>query len=275
VGDNGLNGVHTNAGVNERGDSTFTLRSGSKDFPVVADFYLFNQLPIPPKSKNIKIECSGAFLLYNSEDSKWYNKDWDDIWLTLTQLNGTRTVRQDSLRLISVKHNDSIPDGPEMETNVLTTEVDKRATQMSINIIYPPTLIFELQSCDIMVDDRDIRRYKFDNGLTISQKKQKAFRRSISDSLNLPPVKLLAIGESLHGVKEFYTNRLDVIKQQVNRGVCKLIMAELPVIEGLEINQYIHGNRDMEHIHSIFGTFMSEEFEATLTFLRDYESQIG
>jgi erythromycin esterase-like protein len=266
-----VGGVHTHVDVNKRGDSVYTLMSGSASFPVTGPFVFFRQLPIPAKSNHIKIELTGSFVLYDNDKYNVY----DDIWLTLKQLRGTRAVKCDSVRLVSAKFGET--DGhagwPEMSVNVIKTDVEEDATQMSICIAHTPTAMFNMQSCDVMVDDRDIRKYKFNNKLTLSKRKRDEFINSIDDSLKLSPVKLFAIGESLHGVDDFSINRYATIKRQVGLGACKLIMAEMHVIDGIEINQYIHGRRDLEQILSLFDVeayVLSDDFKSFLMFLRDY-----
>ena len=61
---------------------------------------------------------------------------------------------------------------------------------------------------------------------------------SISDLKNK---KILAIGESAHGSDECQKLTYELIKYQIEKNKCRLVMFEMPFNIGLTINAYIHG----------------------------------
>jgi len=110
---------------------------------------------------------------------------------------------------------------------------------------------FTLKEFGFKIDGKPLEEFIYDNSIPFSKREIDEIHSKISDSLKINSnVKIVGIGESIHGNKAFYNHLNEIIKQLITEGFTVLGF-EMSIIDGIKLNDYITGrNIDLDSILS-------------------------
>lgn len=112
------------------------------------------------------------------------------------------------------------------------------------------------------IRSQDVVPLSFDN---------KAFYDRIPE---LKSKRIVALGESVHGSKTLHEIENDIIKHQIEKGYCKLILMEAPMEQYISVNRFIQGDDSflLDSIMSDFkySLFHGNETRDLLVWLKNY-----
>ncbi|MDR1121362.1 MAG: erythromycin esterase family protein [Dysgonamonadaceae bacterium] len=137
-------------------------------------------------------------------------------------------------------------------------------------------VIVELNRCDILIDGNPLNSYTYNQTLPFSQDEVQQIRTHISDTLIVPDnVRLIGIGETVHGCRNFREQCSNIIRNQIMSGQVRFVGFEATFLDGYRINEYIHGRRDDigKILSEAGGTFDNQANAALFRFMRQYNEQ--
>lgn len=101
--------------------------------------------------------------------------------------------------------------------------------------------------------------------------------KSILQKTGLRDKRIIALGETVHGSSTINDNAFRIIRNSILHDSCRLVLLEIDMGHGLEMNLYIHGKLPessiKELMHDMDGILMDlHSLENFLTWLRDYNA---
>ncbi|OFK79382.1 erythromycin esterase family protein [Peptoniphilus sp. HMSC062D09] len=88
-------------------------------------------------------------------------------------------------------------------------------------------------------------------------------------------IKVVGLGEATHGNSDFQDLRLEVLKTLVEKNNLKSFCLEADFGEGMIINNYIHGNKRVENISSVFSfnIYHTRNMNDLINYMFDYNQR--
>lgn len=88
-------------------------------------------------------------------------------------------------------------------------------------------------------------------------------------------VKVVGLGEATHGNSDFQDLKLEVLKTLVEKNNLKSFCLEADFGEGMMINNYIHGNKRVENISSVFSfnIYHTKNMNDLINYMFDYNQR--
>ena len=88
-------------------------------------------------------------------------------------------------------------------------------------------------------------------------------------------IKVLGLGEATHGNSDFQDLKLEVLKTLVEKNNLKSFCLEADFGEGMIINNYIHGNKRVENISSVFSfnIYHTKNMNDLINYMFDYNQK--
>lgn len=89
-------------------------------------------------------------------------------------------------------------------------------------------------------------------------------------------IKVVGLGEATHGNSDFQDLRLEVLKTLVEKNNLKSFCLEADFGEGMIINNYIHGNKRVENISSVFSfnIYHTKNMNDLINYMFDYNQKV-
>ena len=260
-----IGGVHKRK-IFYNNDSIACVVSGQKELPIAADFFACYTFPLLKNIKKLKIGLVYGFLSYQNTD----------LSFSVIFNNKTALLKEKKIILeptFSFNDKNSILKLKEIELNI-----PKLSNNFIIKIETKGktgTGMVTLGNCDIELDDRKLQDQIIDQSSTFSISQIKKIKKNVSKRLRFnKPAKILGIGESLHGSKEFEKQSISIIKKSIKNNYNILALEASPVF-AYKVNQYVHGqlvdiNSVMEEMkHNGYNT---SSFIALLNFIKSYNT---
>lgn len=105
----------------------------------------------------------------------------------------------------------------------------------------------------------------------------KQYAMTVDDELVNKDVKIIGLGEAAHGNKEFQELKLDVFKTLIRDNGVGAIAFEMDYGEGVLINDYIHGNLNMDSeelfSHISFELYHTEDMKNLIEWMKKYNAE--
>jgi hypothetical protein len=253
----------------ELNDTLYYVCSGPERANGMAGyFHAQKRIPLPDQSKQMTIR-----LQY---ESCFYQKI--ELFVEIVFNNRTSLLQQNRFALPA-----TFQIAAKEDSSVTVKEFNLNIPSMANNAILrikseekEGLLIVALNRCDILIDGNPLDSYTYDQTLPFSQDEVQQIRAHISDTLIIPDnVRLIGIGETVHGCRNFHEQCSNIIKNQIMSGQIRFVGFEANFLDGYHINEYIHGKRDdIEKILSeAGGTFDNQANAALFRFMRQYNEQ--
>lgn len=91
--------------------------------------------------------------------------------------------------------------------------------------------------------------------------------------------KIIGIGESAHGVKQFASFRASFAKEMIKKKQLKLILIETSYADALKLNEYIHGNDSIKINQAnltnfVYGIWATDDFLNLIEWLKAYNKTV-
>lgn len=97
-------------------------------------------------------------------------------------------------------------------------------------------------------------------------------------SLPFSGKRILAIGESVHGTGTMNDMGVEIIKNRIEHGKCRLVLLEIPLTLSLHINRYLEGDERFkpDSIASYFDKvlFSSSSFVSLMRWVKEYNRHL-
>ena len=121
----------------------------------------------------------------------------------------------------------------------------------SISITEAGAAYLALNKFEFKVNGKPLEEYAYDNKIPFTKQEIEEIQSKVNDSLKVnADVRIVGIGESIHGNSAFYNQENIIIKQLIAKGFT-VIGFETSVIAGIKLNDYITGrNNDIDSILS-------------------------
>lgn len=132
------------------------------------------------------------------------------------------------------------------------------------------------------VDGKPLETYVYDHSIPFEEKEITTLSSQISDQLELDDsIRIIGIGESIHGSGTFYRQTKKIVKELVDRGFTTIGL-ELPITDGMLLNDYVHGTGDNidtllhnREVSFYANTEMKEMFDFLRLYNRDNHTTIS
>ena len=98
---------------------------------------------------------------------------------------------------------------------------------------------------DILIDGKyAVEPPSLNNGATASVRELDVIPVNGDDlkSLSFSDKRILAIGESVHGTGTMNDMGVEIIKNRIEHGKCRLVLLEMPLTLSFHINRYLEGD---------------------------------
>ena len=226
--------------------------------PVAISFHAKYGISLPEASKKMKIN-----LMYE------FRSDKDSAFLMYNTFNNKTTPLQ-AIRIPlppTLKKRDTISPFSFMR---IEADIPKGANNCIIQF-KTQTGIVSLGRCDIEIDGKKIEAYTYDQAPPFSSSELKQIEKKSSNSLKINnQVKVLGIGESIHGSRAFVEQTAKIVKEKITNEGFNTLFLEIPPLLGHHINQYIRG--EISNIESVMSlttqSYNNSYFIDLLNFMR-------
>ena len=295
-----FSGIVSNINIEKRyytsiKDSLVFINSGYKGFNLLLHVFLSgNRTILPDNVKNLEISIIYEYQQYQQHFNK--GMDLEVVFYTNNTEVKTfkrkipQTIKKDSNDkdiinddIPSVTHNFKIPKGANNMKATLYTYDQKLFDDLSaIKNMNDSILAYEsrlaylaLNKFEIKIDKKPLEEYIYNHKSPFTQKELDKISLTTNDSLIIDDnVRIVGIGESVHGSATFESQGKEIIKQLIAKGF-NMIGFETSIINGIKINDYIKGGSiDIEDIlapETITFTFYNNTNKKELyEYLRSY-----
>ena len=101
------------------------------------------------------------------------------------------------------------------------------------------------------------------------------YGKSVSEIKLNDHIKVVGLGEATHGNSDFQDLKLEVLKTLVEKNNLKNFCLEADFGEGMIINNYIHGNKRVENISSVFSfnIYHTKNMNDLINYMFDYNQR--
>lgn len=211
------------------GNASWSLKGYSKDFSI----YIYNYFNLPIKGENIELSiCSKTTGTIFTKLKIWcLDLQENIIKRDSITLQNTGEWVKDSLFL-------KVP-----KTERLYIEIDTKAVNPES---FDPrnTNITNIDNLKLKIDGRNIHEIELSDkyltsNSTIPLKSDSCFQLSSLFQDSTP--RIIAFGETIHGVDEFQKLAYSTAKDLILKNNCKLVLLEISFEEGLIVNEFING----------------------------------
>ena len=134
-----------------------------------------------------------------------------------------------------------------------------------------------IDSLDILIDGKyAVEPPSLNNGATASVRELDVIPGNGDDlkSLSFSDKRILAIGESVHGTGTMNDMGVEIIKNRIEHGKCRLVLLEMPLTLSFHINRYLEGDERFkpDSIASSFDKvlFSSSSFVSLMRWIKEY-----
>lgn len=242
------------------GNASWSLKGYSKDFSI----YIYNYFNLPTKGENIELSICSKTTGTNLTKLKIWFLDLREniIKKDSITLQNTGAWIKDSLFL-------KVP-----KTERLYIEIETKAVN-SESFDLKKTNITNIDNLKLRIDGRDICEIGQSDTCLLS----KSAKPLESDSCfqfsslfqNSTP-RIIAFGETIHGVDEFQQLAYSTAKELILKHNCKLVLLEISFEEGLIVNEFINGKLPENEFKRRFSSynFGYEHLFKLLKFIKEH-----
>jgi hypothetical protein len=274
-------------------DSVIFISSGVHGINMLLN--VSRRIILPDKSKNTEISLSYHYETYprdtemtlkviffagNTEIKEYIEKIPSTIGLYVKG----KEVREDEIPVATFKYR--IPQGANNLNVALHTYNDRIIQDISTVSNMPDSILhaeigiahLSLHKFGIKIDGKPLETYSFNHESPFTKKEIREISSKTNDSLIVGnDVRIVGIGESVHGSGTFLEQDMEIIKQLINQGF-NVIGIETSITNGIRINDYIKGNRsDIKDILNCgrFNFYNNKTTKELFDYLRVYNKNNG
>jgi erythromycin esterase-like protein len=251
-------------------DSLYYVYSGQEWMNgATANFHTQKRISLPDQSKRMTIRLQYEFYPHKNLSELFLETVFNERTLLLQQscftLPITSKPYENKDTLVKVEEfNLDIPAGANNAILRIKTNDEKGISFVALN------------RCDILIDGKPLNTYAYDHTSPFSEHEIQQIRARTADTLIIPDnVRLIGIGETVYGCRDFNEQSSSIIKSRIMNGQVRFFGFDVSFLDGYRINEYIHGKTDdIEKTLSDAGDVFNNPANADLfRFMRQYNEQ--
>lgn len=248
-------------------DSLSCLISGLEGLPFAVNFHAQYNLPLPGSIKKINLDLVYGFLSYN-EGSFYCNVIFNNHTM---KLRGAKIPLSPTTKFGGKNW--------KLALKEIELDVPKEADNFIIQLKSGESSVagsVVLGSLDLRLDGKDISDYGFNQNHAFSSKELRKIKSKTSKKLSISnSTRVLGIGESLHGNKEFQEQNYIITKENILKNDFKTLLIEASPVFAYRFNRYVHGDesalKDLTTVKS--NVFSNSIFIKLLDFIKSYNHE--
>jgi len=252
-------GVHKYGIYNKSlNDSSYYIRSGSKNLAVAMHFQAFYEMPLPKNAKRMNLILEYEY------------RPFDDSIFSMTLNFNDRTSTLSSITIpLKPKFYHGISIIP-LSIEKICAKIPSGANNFGIKLEANKGEII-LGQCTIEIDSKSIEDYTYDQSVPLSVEELHQIERELSYSFVAnDKAKIIGVGESLHGSCELIEQAVKIVKEKITLSNFEILFIEASPIIGYCLNQYVHSERsDLKCLTEMEkNTYNNSHFIDLINFIR-------